>query len=156
MKKSATDLYLNLGLLIISIIMMFSGLFLQIKYHFIRKGALDEDYLFWSNIHTITSILFAILVVFHIVKHWKWFKAVVRKKLFSKNRPVIILSSVFLITTITGFIAYSLKLNGIDVGMRKVFVEIHDKIAIILMFFLVAHFLKRIKWYFSAYKKIRT
>jgi hypothetical protein len=159
MRKSAANLTVNLGLLLISLIMAFSGFLIQTEYHI--KG-LDANervfglvYFIWSDIHIFSSVFVATLMIFHIVQHWKWYKIVFTKRLFAKNQQVILLSLIFLLVAITGFIPWIIDLHNGDQILRKTIIEVHDKIAIILFVYLVFHVVKRFKWYATAYNRIK-
>ena len=86
-KNPMPGFLINLGLLLFGSAMVFSGLLIQIGYHMGHHGEIDTNnlilglnYFNWSDIHLISIILVSIGMVFHIVLHWKWYKAVVRKK----------------------------------------------------------------------------
>lgn len=38
---------------------------------------------------------------------------------------------------------------------RKTFIEIHDKLAIILTIYLILHIIRRMKWFFTTFDKIK-
>jgi hypothetical protein len=83
-------------------------------------------------------------MIFHIVQHWKWYKIVVKKRLFAKNQQVLLLTLIFLVVAITGFIPWIINLCNGDQILRKTIIEIHDKIALILFVYLVFHVVKRL------------
>lgn len=162
MKKSHFKLFINLSLLFSGFIMVFSGLLMQIFYHLmdieannVNATVLDINYSVWSLIHKISILIFTFLMVYHIALHWKWFKAIIKKKLMSKNKVVIILSIIFILVTISGYIPWIIMLTKGEIPLRIIFIEIHDKIALILMVFLIGHVLKRMKWYRSAISKFK-
>lgn len=162
MRRTFLILIVNLGLLFVGLIMIFSGLLIQIKYHMghhdttdITNHVLGINYFGWSNIHKISIIFISIIIIFHIIQHWKWYKTIIKKKLFSKNRQVLILTLVFIIVAITGYIPWIIKLKGGDEIIQKTFIEIHDKLALILFVYLILHVTKRLKWYFITFKKLK-
>ena len=133
---------INLGLLFTCFLAIFSGFLIQISYHMGQHGKIDFDklvlnvsYLGWSNIHKITIIILSILMFFHIVQHWIWYKTIIKKNLIKKNKQVFILSSVFISVAITGYIPWIIDLTENDEIARKFFLEIHDKLTIILFVF---------------------
>jgi len=154
---------INLGLLLFGSAMVFSGLLIQISYHMGHHGGVDTNHLVlglnyfnWSDIHKISIVLVSISMVFHIILHWKWYKAVIRKKkLVVKNQQAIMLTIIFILVAITGYISWFIKLSGGSELSRKLFIEIHDKITLILLVYLVFHVSKRFKWYFTTYKKVK-
>ena len=143
--------------------MVFSGLLIQIGYHMGHHGEIDTNnlvlglnYFNWSDIHLISVVLVSIGMVFHIILHWKWYKAVVgKKKLVFKNQQAIIMTIIFILVAITGYISWFIKLSGGPDLSRKFFMEIHDKITYVLFVYLIFHVTKRFKWYFTAFEKIR-
>jgi len=143
--------------------MVFSGLLLQISYHMGHHGGIDTNHLVlglnyfnWSDIHLISIVLVSIGIVFHIVLHWKWYMVVLQKrKLVFKNQQAILLTIVFLIVALTGYIPWFIKLGGGPELSRRDFIEIHDKITWVLLVYLVFHVTKRFKWYFTTFKKVK-
>jgi hypothetical protein len=155
MTKIALNLTVNLGLLLGGFLMVFSGLLIQVEYHIGSQGYIDTnkmvfglDYSTWSDIHIFSAIFVSIFMVFHFLKHWKWYKAIINKKLFAKNKQELILTLVFIMVAITGLIPLIIKLSNGDEAIRKTFIEIHDKITLILFVYLVLHVGKRLKWYY--------
>jgi hypothetical protein len=162
MKSPSFSLKINLGLLFLGLIMVFSGLLIQIKYHMGNHGGLDFDravwgfcHSDWSLIHKISVIIFSFFMVYHIILHWKWFKAVVAKRLITKNKLVISLSIVFVIVALTGYLPWLIKFSGGNDSLRKVFIEIHDKIALILFVYLILHVSSRISWFKTTLNKLK-
>jgi len=71
-----------------------------------------------------------------------------------KNLQVIILTVLFILVALTGLIPWFIDLSGTINGFRVGLIEIHDKLTLVLIIFLVLHFVKRSKWYKLAYKKV--
>ncbi len=95
-------------------------------------------------------------MVFHIILHWKWYKTVVqKKKLVVKNQQAVILTIVFILVAITGYISWFIKLSGGSDLNRKFFMEIHDKITWVLLVYLILHVTKRFKWFFNTFGKVK-
>lgn len=162
-KNLMISLLINLGLLLFGSAMVFSGLLIQIGYHLGHHGELDKihlilglNYFQWSDFHKISIILLSLGLVFHIILHWKWYKAVLRKKkLILKNKQAILLTIIFILVAVTGFIPWFITLSdGPDLS-RKNFLEIHDKITWVLLGYLIFHVTKRFKWYFKTYEKVK-
>jgi hypothetical protein len=131
-------------LLFFGIAMIISGLVLQLGFHMGSSAGQHEHtrgfetskaiwgiiYNDWSTIHKIVVVLFSLLMIFHI-----------------KNKQVITLSILFLLVAITGFVPWFIDLSGNSVTSRLIFIEIHDKIALILVIYLILHIIKRRKWF---------
>lgn len=161
MEKLFKGFATNLGLLISGFLTVFSGLLIQVEYHMGNHGNIDINklvlgisYYGWSNIHKLTIVILSLLVIFHIYLHWKWFKGVISKKLLAKNKQVLTLSFIFIVVAITGFIPWIIDLMKGDVMLRKIFIEIHDKLAIILSVYLILHVINRLKWFLKAFETV--
>ena len=152
--RSAFRLIINLALILIGSVVVFSGFLIQLSYHIGHHGVIDINkmvynisYSDWTTIHKISIILMSVLVACHINQHWKWYKTVVTKSLTAKNKQVITLSVLFFIVALTGYLSWFIDLAGNDPIARKIFLEIHDKIAIVFFIFLFLHVAKRLKWF---------
>ena len=150
-KKATTNFLVHFGSLIVGLLMIASGLILQINYHLRHhldsERFLSFDYHLWSDFHKISIVLFSVLISAHVLSHFKWYKVVLTKKLISKNTQVLYLTIIFLITGITGYIAWIIDLSDGLYSLRKLFIEIHDKIALILTIYIFLHIIKRINWH---------
>jgi hypothetical protein len=94
-------------------------------------------------------------MIYHVYSHWKWYKGVITKKLIAKNQQVLILSFLFVVVAITGLTPWFINLLNGDEMQRKIFIEIHDKITLILAIYLILHIIKRLKWFFTVFEKIK-
>ena len=140
---------------------MFSGMLIQVKYHMGNHGNIAiNDYVFginyqsWSAFHKVSIVILSLLMIFHVYHHWKWYKGVILKKLITKNQQVLILSSLFVLVAITGLTPWFIDLLKGDEVLRKLFIEIHDKLAIILSVYLILHIIKRLRWFFTTFEKM--
>ena len=162
-KNPMPSFLINLGLLLFGSAMVFSGLLIQISYHMGHHGEIDTNslvlglnYFNWSDIHLISVVLVSIGMVFHIILHWKWYKTVVRKKKsVFKNQQAIIMTIIFILVAVTGYISWFIKLSGGSDLDRRFFMEIHDKITWILLVYLIFHVTKRFKWFFTSFEKVK-
>lgn len=154
MKNPLLSFAVNLGLLFSGLITVFSGILLQIKFHINHIGnGVSNDHVFeigyygWSAIHKTSIVVFSLFMILHIYLHWKWYKAIINKRLFAKNKQVLSLSVIFVLVAFTGFIPWIIDLMGGGNTERKAFIEIHDKLAILLAVYLILHVVKRVKWF---------
>jgi hypothetical protein len=161
MGKLFNSFIINIGLLISGLFTVFSGLLIQLKYHIGNHGNISvNDYVFgisyksWSGFHKISIVILSVLMIFHIYLHWKWFKAVIKKRIVTNNKQVLTLLALFVLVAITGFIPWFLGLLKDNEIPRKTFIEIHDKLAIILSAYLILHIIKRLKWFFTTFEKL--
>lgn len=151
----------NFGLIVFGIATVFSGILIQVKYHMgnhgniaINDNALGINYQSWSAIHKVSIVILSLLMIYHVYHHWKWYKGVISKKLISKNQQVLTLTLLFVLVAITGLTPWFIDLLKGDEMLRKVLIEIHDKLAIILSVYLILHIIKRLKWFFTTFEKI--
>jgi hypothetical protein len=153
---------INLGLIVAGIATVFSGMLIQINYHMGNHGNIDINdsvfginYQSWSAIHKISIVVLSLLMVYHVYQHWKWYKTVISKRLFSKNQQVLILSILFMLAAFTGIIPWLIDLLEGNQMLRKLLIEIHDKLTLILTIYFILHIVKRLKWFFITFEKIQ-
>jgi len=153
---------LNISLVIAALAMVFSGFMIQFNYHMGHHGliaAMEKvwglDYYQWSGLHKISVVLISALVIIHLFWHYQWFKTMITKKLIARNRQVILFLLIFLFTAFTGYTAWFYAQFDDGEFQRKLFIEIHDKITLILLVFLVLHIVKRRNWFVNAYKRLK-
>lgn len=146
-------LTLNLGLLVSGIFAILSGFLLQGGYHLNNHGAATNDQLFglnyyyWSVSHKFSVVTMSLFVFCHVYLYKKWYKAVVKKRLFAKNKQVLTLSLFFFLTAITGFSPWIFECLEGSKTTRTAIIEIHDKLTIFLIVYLILHISKRFKWF---------
>lgn len=152
---------INFGLFIFGIASVFSGMLIQVKYHMgnhsnvsMNGNVFGINYQGWSTIHKISIVVLTVLMIHHIYHHWKWYKVVFTKRLVTKNQQVLILSLLFVLVAITGLIPWLTDLLKGNEIHRKIFIEIHDKFAIILSVYIFLHLIKRLKWFVTTFNKI--
>jgi NAD-dependent dihydropyrimidine dehydrogenase PreA subunit len=181
-KRTFNNFLINNLLLVSVLAMIYSGLVLQLGFHMgghdrhqnasyevrslpVQYEQLREidtskivngfTYSVWSAIHKFVIVFFSLLMIYHTYVHWKWYKGVITKHFIGKNRQVIILSVLFLLVAVTGLVPWFIDLSGGTSVIRMLFIEIHDKLTFVLIVFLFLHFVKRAKWYASAYAKLK-
>jgi magnesium-transporting ATPase (P-type) len=179
-KRMLNNLLVNNLLLLSAFVMVISGLTLQLGFHaggpgghqFEVHGAhsrtmkyeeargIDTNkivygftYPVWSNVHRLTIILFSLLIMYHVYAHWRWYKGVVARRQIHKNFQTLTLSMLFLAVAVTGFVPWFIDLSGSTVILRTLLIEIHDKLAFVLIVFFILHVAKRAKWYITAHRK---
>lgn len=154
--KSLRRFLFNNLLLMVGFITIVSGLTLQLEFHIGgSRMVCGINQTGWSTIHKIAIILFTLLMIEHYIAHFKWYKNVISKQLVGKNIQVIVLSILFLIVAITGYIPWLINLSGGASIVRLFFIEIHDKVALILVIYLFLHLIKRGKWFMTTYVKLK-
>lgn len=181
-KQIFNNFLINILLLVSGLVMVFSGLSLQLGYHrggpggqqivvheaqhhsmrYEQVRGIDAskkvhgfNYSSWSTIHKFAIVFFSLFMIYHIYAHSRWYKGVVTKHLIGKNIQVIVLSALFLLVAVTGLIPWIIDLSGNSIILRIFFIEIHDKLALVLIVFLMLHVGNRLKWFFSVHQKLK-
>lgn len=161
MNKLKLTFVINLGLLVFGLVMSFSGFVVQFGFHMGHNSAIITDnsalglgYNNWTNIHKISIIIISFLATCHFILHWKWYKMILIKKLAGKNKQQIILSIVFILVAVTGYIPWILDLSAGSEILRKSLIEIHDKLALLLFVLLAIHMTNRLKWYITSFNRL--
>ncbi len=180
-KRTINNFIINSLLFVFGVVMIFSGLVLQIGFHMGgHDGAQIEVHRFqpqsiqyeklrgidttkivagfnypdWSSIHKLVIVCISLLMICHTYLHWKWYKGVIAKHLIGKNIQITALSVLFLLVAVTGFVPWWIDLSHGSGTLRLLFIEIHDKITIVLIVFLILHMTKRVKWFIATYEKL--
>jgi hypothetical protein len=160
--KPTVLIVINSILLLCSIATVFSGYTIMLHYHMGHPGAISTSETFWgfyysdwSLIHKSCAVAVTLFISYHTQLHWEWYKKVLYKKLMTKNRQVIVLSVIFAVALLTGFIPWILQLNSTPDITHRFLLEIHDKTGIVLSVFLGLHVSKRMKWFKNTYAKLK-
>jgi 2-oxoglutarate ferredoxin oxidoreductase subunit delta len=161
-KNPLPGFIINIGLLLTGFLAVCSGFLIQFSYHMghhgitdFNKTVLNINYSGWSNVQKIVILVLSLFMAFHIVRHWTWYKTIIKNDFILKNKQVFILSVIFIFVAITGYIPWIIDVTGNNEIARKSFIVIHDKLTILLFIFLILHVAKRLKWFKSTFKKIR-
>jgi hypothetical protein len=181
-KKILNRFLINNLLLVVVIVMIFSGLAMQLGFHVggpdghrdgrhnIHSEALQYEqireidtskivcglaYPDWSTTHKFAIVFFSLLMIYHIYTHWKWYKRVITKHLIGKNFQVITLTVLFLLVAVNGLVPWFINLSGSTSILRLIFIEIHDKLTFILIIYLCLHVIQRTNWFSTAYVKLK-
>lgn len=121
-------------LICVFVLSAFSGIELHIAGH-------NDNHELWHNWavgHVLTSFLFFIVVIFHIRTHWGWYKGAIRNGIRKKSKVTIVLSVIFLLVSVTGFILLGITGANSNIGLW------HYKIGIAMIICSTGHILKRI------------
>jgi hypothetical protein len=152
-KRSKMNFLVDCLLIVFGILMIFSGLLLQARYHGRTMDPLVvtqiPDYIHWTQIHKLSIVIVSILVCFHIPFHIKWYRSVIKKGLIHKNKLTISLTIVFSLSAMTGFWAWLIPVfykGASGLIAEKHIIEIHDKLSIILAVLIIVHVSKKVKW----------
>ena len=182
-KRTVNNFIINSLLLVSVLFMILSGLVLQQGFHRSDAGeqlisfqegqhhqamqyeqvrGIDSNkivwglnYPGWSTVHRLFIVFFSLLIIYHVYVHRIWYKRAIRKNLIRKNIQMFILSALFFLVAVTGFASWFVDLSGNSLILRILFIEIHDKLALFLIVFLMLHVVKRAKWFFAVHEKLK-
>jgi ferredoxin len=178
--KVLYDFIVNNLLMLSGMLMTVSGLILQLGFHIgnsegkhggriqthvdnyeqVRgvdalNTVLGINYSNWSLLHKFAITVFSLLMMYHVFIHWKWYKVVINNHLAGKNIQVLLLSIFFVLVAVTGLVPWFIDLSGGNGMLRLIFIELHDKLALVLVIYLTLHIVKRYKWFISTYTKMK-
>ena len=121
-------------LIVVFIMSAISGFGLHVAGH----GGTHEVWHNWAVFHVLGSILFLIVVIFHVATHLEWYKGIIKKGIGSKSKVTAILSVIFLLLSVTG-----LARLGIN-GANSLLGLWHYKIGVITIVIALGHVIKRL------------
>jgi len=96
-----------------------------------------------NDVHIYFGLLWILLMIFHIVQNWSWFKKMATIKHLLKNKLTTLITIIFILMAVSGILLW------IDVIPRNVFnvKEIHDVSGKLLFALVIIHVIQRFKWY---------
>lgn len=151
-KSSTSRLIINLGMLISGFASVYSGFLIQFNYHVGHHGSIDMEkavysmnYTGWTVFHKVAIVSMSVVAAGHIIQHRRWYKTVIAKSLMRGNRQTLFLSVTFILVALTGYVSWFIDMTGNDPAARKTFMEIHDKLTLVLSVLLLLHLTKRAK-----------
>lgn len=141
---------IDVALAITGLYFSLTGILIQMKYHMHGRSKdslmLGMNYPVWNTLHVLSSLLGILLISIHVYQHRKWYLSIFKNKKIPKQKPTLIISIIFILMVFTGFIPLTLRL--IDPAkfaeLRFMFIEIHDKLGILLSILLTGHILRRL------------
>lgn len=146
----AARLPLNLALLTSGALVMFTGLLLQGGFHMGNHGSIDPRisvlgccHAEWSRYHFFAILALSAFMLVHLLRHRSWYTSLRPRHFRGKKRQVMILSTLFLAVAVTGYLPWLIHVWGGDAMLRKLFIEIHDKLALPLSGYLIWHIVTR-------------
>lgn len=160
MKKLSTHFTMNILLLLAAFTAVFSGMLMGASFHGASLAEKMTPVLGlngpeWMRMHRISAALFVIFFIYHGVIHTTIINNIIKKKLFSKNIPTLIMGFFITITILTALASVIIGLTNGDDAIRHSLMAIHTKAAPISAIFMILHILKRIKWFKTTAAKLR-
>jgi len=96
-----------------------------------------------NDVHIYFGLLWILLMIFHIVQNWPWFKKITTITHILKNKLTTLITIIFILLALSGILLW------IDIIPRNVFnvKEIHDITGKLLFALIIIHIIQRFKWY---------
>lgn len=96
-----------------------------------------------NDVHIYFGLLWILLMIFHIVQNWSWFKKITTITHILRNKLTTLITIIFILLALSGILLW------IDIIPRNVFniKEIHDVTGKLLFALIIIHIIQRIKWY---------
>ena len=116
------------------ILSAFTGIGLHIAGH----GSSHEVWYNWAVAHILFSLLFTVVVVGHIKTHWGWYKSLIRNGRGRKSRVTVMVSVLFVIVALTGYILLGVSGGNSGIGLW------HYRIGLLSILLFGGHIVRRI------------
>lgn len=147
-KKITVDI-INLISLSIS---AFIGILIQANYHIGHKAdsflVYGFDRGFWNNLHIFVTALFLIGLIYHSVLNFRTIKTLFQSRIKSLPKGFgisRILLLIMFLTSLSGIFSLIFNIAG-EFQIRFHFLEIHDKLGLLLVVLFLVHFIQHFKW----------
>ncbi len=154
------NFWIDLISLIPFLICLATGLAIQTNYHFhhLPDSTLlwGGDRQFWQGVHLCSACATLSVLIPHILLHLRWFKtAVFRNSSLGagQRRWTLALGAVFLLTVMTSLISLPLIPGS---GLHHLFIEIHDKLGLLLIPPATYHLLHGGRWLLKIGRRLMT
>lgn len=108
--------------------------------HIAGHGSDHEIWHNWAASHVISSLIWLVSGVFHIKRHWNWYRAIISKGIGKRSWMTLVLSVTFVIVVITGIVL----IVCVD-GANSATGLWHYKFGLLLIVFSIIHILNRTK-----------
>lgn len=99
----------------------------------------------WCSSHCIVGIVLLLLIIMHIMQHWRFIVALTKKKVFLKNK----------ITAFTGlvFLLMAVSILLFVVGFRLPFLKLHNVIGHFFMPVVIIHVIDKFKKFTTFFRQ---
>ena len=98
-----------------------------------------------ENIHIYFGLFWLVLMLFHVIQHWNWFKKMFSVEHVIKNKLLTVTVVVFVLMAISGIVMWT---EVVPRGFMN-FREIHEVTGQLLLGLMLIHVIQRVKWYFT-------
>lgn len=159
--RTRRKFYINLYTFVLYLIAAGTGLLLQLKYHLHRLPAdcavMGLNKPGWLVLHQVSAIAALAGIVFHFVQHWKFLSVITGKIIDLKSISPAGLSYWLFIFCIPAYLTAmaSWLLTGNKDPGGFLLIEIHDKLALLLIIPSTIHIILRSGWMFRTYRQLK-
>lgn len=108
-----------------------------IKLHAVGHSNSHEILYNWAVFHVIASLLLLVVVIFHIITHWSWYKGIISRGIGKKSKVTLWLSAIFTFVAITGVILLNVEGANSTIGLW------HYRIGVLTSVFSIGHIIRR-------------
>jgi hypothetical protein len=157
--KTAINYWVNVSSLLPFILLIITGLILQANYHFSHKPEEYEVFSmnkkYWLLLHKIFALISTPIIFFHLALHFRWIKNLFMNKISSKGNKIVRTTKVLLILYFLTFITSMVSWLFLeDPHAKRMIIELHDKIALIIIIYFTIHIIQHFKWLVKNTQKI--
>lgn len=115
-----------------------SAVFTGTGLHIAGHGNSHELWHTWASAHIVASVLFTVLITFHVRTHWGWYRSLFRDGLGRKSHVTVAVSLVFIILAFSGYALLGVDGAGSGLGMW------HYRIGLLSLVLFSGHIIRRI------------
>ncbi len=152
------NFYVNLAALVPFLVTIATGMVLQLQYHMHHlpdcSPVLGLGRHGWLTLHKISAVTSLACILHHCAHHWKFIVTVTKKKLYRKKMSSAVVSYylfvIFVPTALTAILSWTFMTGR----ARFMLVEVHDKLALLLVFVFSAHLVTRAGWMVKTYRTL--
>jgi hypothetical protein len=151
--RSNLNYVVDISLLLLASILIYSGLKLQIDFHITHLSPsivnADPEYQSLRLIHIISASSGVVFFILHIVLHLSWYKAFFAGKSLKNKTHMLWLSAMAFLCITFGMASFlkSLAMTSMnDEQQRKMLMEIHDKFGVLVSALLLYHVIIKTRW----------
>lgn len=152
------NFYINLAALVPFMATIATGMVLQLQYHMHHLPdtalMLGLDRYGWLTLHKVSAVISLACTLHHCAHHRSFIVTVTKKRLFRKKISSAVVSYylllVFVPTALTAIVSW-IFLGG---HARFILVEVHDKLALLLIVIFAVHMVSRAGWMVRTYRAL--
>lgn len=142
-KKSISKAIIDIIMLLCMIICIHTSSVFRDSKEAVRNGANPEEVFSLGTLHCIVAAFFTLIILIHVWQHWNFFKIIIKRKFFLKNKIIAL--------TITAFVLIFVSFLPFSVQFSNSTLSFHSFIAHIFVIIIIIHFITKFKQLFSLF-----